>query len=715
MSEESEKVLILTYNEKATKISCKKDDFLKDIFQNYSNMIDKNINEISFFYEKEKINPELTVEQLIPPKVETPIIVCLTSEYLTKKKTKNIICNKCDTDCVINFKDYKFDLLKCANNHTSNNLLLEEFEHSQYKPNKKITCSICYKENIITQAEDSHYYKCCTCNKYLCIDCKNLHSIDHNVIDIECLPFKCNKHNDERYNSYCNTCNKNLCTLCETEHEPDHEIIYYKEIITNKNCLKLNEFKEKVDLLNNEIREIINKLNTVIKNYEIYYGISEQILDGYDLKNRNYQSLKNVSNITSYNNYITKDIDRILKEKNINNKLKNIMVIYDKMTNKNYVSNVKNLEDSDKEININISINKMKSNHNEEKANEISNNINDSSILNEIKITYKLGDESKIKIFDNTFVNNNKNNCKIISNNNEYDLSEKISYKNIKIINNNEFEIKLTGFENITDMSYMFYNCKKLLNIQNFSNIDISKVTNLNSVFYGCESLQNIPDISNWNTTSVTNIGALFDGCNLLTSLPDISKWNTENITDMSYIFCNCKLLTSLPDISKWSTNKVTNMSDMFAGCQSLCSIPDISKWNTKCVTNIGNMFLKCSTLQFLPDISKWNIENVEIMSNIFGFCKGISYLPDISKWNTGKVSYMIGVFSECNSLNSLPDISKWNTSNVTNMRNMFFNCSALVSLPDISGWNVNNVSDTSYMFQGCDSNLNIPEIFKQH
>ena len=43
--------------------------------------------------------------------------------------------------------------------------------------------------------------------------------------------------------------------------------------------------------------------------------------------------------------------------------------------------------------------------------------------------------------------------------------------------------IKLKGIKNITDMSYMFYECSKL------------------------------------------------------SSLPDISKWNTSNVKDMSYIF----------------------------------------------------------------------------------------------------------------------------------------------------------------------------------
>jgi len=44
-------------------------------------------------------------------------------------------------------------------------------------------------------------------------------------------------------------------------------------------------------------------------------------------------------------------------------------------------------------------------------------------------------------------------------------------------------------------------------------------------------------DISKWNTINVTNMGYLFSNCKSLSSLPDISKWNINNVTDMGYLF----------------------------------------------------------------------------------------------------------------------------------------------------------------------------------
>ena len=86
--------------------------------------------------------------------------------------------------------------------------------------------------------------------------------------------------------------------------------------------------------------------------------------------------------------------------------------------------------------------------------------------------------------------------------------------------NKDEFEIKLKGINNITNMSYMFSEC---------------------------ESLSSLPDISKWDTSNVTNMSYMFRGCKSLSSLPDISKWNTSNVNNMSYMFCDCKSSLIIP------------------------------------------------------------------------------------------------------------------------------------------------------------------------
>ena len=130
----------------------------------------------------------------------------------------------------------------------------------------------------------------------------------------------------------------------------------------------------------------------------------------------------------------------------------------------------------------------------------MSNNNEDN---NKIEIIYKISktDKNTLKIFGTRFVENNKDKCKIIYEEKEYELKEHLNYK--KNNSNDLISIKLSGINNIKDASYMFSWVYSLL------------------------------------------------------SLPDISKWNTSNVIDMSYIFYKCKLLISLPDISKWNVSNV--------------------------------------------------------------------------------------------------------------------------------------------------------------
>ena len=108
--------------------------------------------------------------------------------------------------------------------------------------------------------------------------------------------------------------------------------------------------------------------------------------------------------------------------------------------------------------------------------------------VSEINIIYGIKKDDKyIKIFGNIFVENNKNKCKMMIDNKEYEITEKYCVNNK---NHNKLYIKLKGINNVINMSNMFKECSSLL------------------------------------------------------SLPDISKWNTNNVIDMSYIFYGCSSLT---------------------------------------------------------------------------------------------------------------------------------------------------------------------------
>ena len=163
---------------------------------------------------------------------------------------------------------------------------------------------------------------------------------------------------------------------------------------------------------------------------------------------------------------------------------------------------------------------------------------------------------------------------------------------------NTNVEIKILGSgNNLTDISYMFYDCKNLEKITfNPTCFNTNKVTNMYYMFYECNSLTSL-DVSSFNTSNVTNMYGMFYLCNSLTSL-DVSSFNTSKVTNMNSMFYGCNSLTSL-DVSSFNTGNVTNMAWMFAYCSSLTEL-NLSNFDTSRVTDIGYMFYRCTNLTSL-------------------------------------------------------------------------------------------------------------------
>ena len=251
-------------------------------------------------------------------------------------------------------------------------------------------------------------------------------------------------------------------------------------------------------------------------------------------------------------------------------------------------------------------------------------------------------------------------------------------------------------FENVTDMSYMFYYCSNLTSLD-VSGFDTSKVTNMSSMFRNCSNLTSL-DVSKFNTSNVTSMLYMFCGCSNLTSL-DLTNFDTSKVTDMSGMFYNCSKLMSL-DVSGFDTSKVTDMSSMFYYCSNLTSL-DVSKFNTSNVTDMSRMFYYCSNLTSL-DVSGFDTSKVTTMAWMFYNCSNLTSL-DVSGFDTAKVTNMRYMFGKCSNLTSL-DVSGFDTSKVTDMSVMFYNCTGLISL-DLTNFDTLNVTTMSDMFSNC-SNL---------
>lgn len=211
--------------------------------------------------------------------------------------------------------------------------------------------------------------------------------------------------------------------------------------------------------------------------------------------------------------------------------------------------------------------------------------------------------------------------------------------------------------------------CENLESIENINYLNTDSISDMSWMFFRCKSLNEL-DLSSFNTSNVTNMSSMFWGCNSLTSL-DVSSFNTSNvITKMDAMFYYCNSLTSL-DLTSFDTSNVPDMSWMFAYCSSLKSL-DISSFNTSNVTFMGGMFYLCNSLTSL----------------------------DISNFDTSNVKSMSSMFSDCCSLSSI-DVSNFNTSNVTNSIRMFRGCSSLTT---IYGGNWNVIPEGYEMFTDCNN-----------
>jgi len=331
------------------------------------------------------------------------------------------------------------------------------------------------------------------------------------------------------------------------------------------------------------------------------------------------------------------------------------------------------------------------------------------------KIKYKISNKSKInqklvkiKIFNDDFVKNNKNNFNIIHNGKELSLISDLEISTDK--KSSIIEIILQQTNEISDISKMFSECEELYAFPGLSKLDIKNVKDISELFKNCKLL-NLPDISKWNTSNVNNMSGVFRGCFLLYSIPDVSKWNTSNVTNFSSMFMGCSNLEELPDISKWDTSKCKEMNNMFMGCSKLKKFPDISKWDVSSVINMNSMFYGCSLISNLPDISKWNIKNVVNMCQMFLNCSGLNSLPELDKWETTNLKKYSLMFSNCKTNLNYPAFTK------KNIQQSEHNNSTNSAIKSKSETNKNNINKKflkpcySKNFLCCYKCKNIPEI----
>ena len=277
--------------------------------------------------------------------------------------------------------------------------------------------------------------------------------------------------------------------------------------------------------------------------------------------------------------------------------------------------------------------------------------------------------------------------------------SEPIDLNRIVMVNNNQtvtnlcslLGIKIRTIKNVifeesfntytpTSLKEFFRDCTGLNEITGLKYLNTAEVTDMSYMFWNCRNLSSL-DLTNFNTAKVENMFGMFFDCENLSSLV-ISKFNTANVTDMSNMFYRCENLSSL-DIPNFNTAKVTDMSYMFYSCQKLTEL-NLSNFNTANVTNMTSMFLNCKVLSSL-NLSNFNTAKVTDMSSMFKYCKVLSSL-DLSNFNTAKVTDMSGMFSGCSMLQTIYISDDFVVTGITDenyKKDLFTGCEALPEYGD--------------------------------
>jgi len=400
-----------------TKIQCSPEDKMEEIYKKYINKTGKDLNTIQFLYDGNQIKSDSSIKEIYnyldKEKNEMNIMVyentpqpINTNDSLFQ--SKDIICPICFELCRFKIDDYKISLFGCKNGHEKKNILLKDFNNLQNIDESKIICDNC-KKITKSQAYNKNFYKCLSCKNNLCPLCYSIHNKNHYIINYDKKNYICNIHNDS-YISFCNDCNENLCFQCEQIHRL-HKITLFRDIYSyDVNDIKrmMTNYKKKIDEFKCIVNDIIKELNKIIDNVDKYYEINNNILNNFEIQNKNYQILQNINEIRK--NIEIKELEEIISTKSRVNKLNNILKLYNRFTTINNKININDNNNETPKINDNNENNTPMSNDNEDNIPNISRlNRNNTEIFDMKKSYFILNlnkEEKKVYSYECININN---------------------------------------------------------------------------------------------------------------------------------------------------------------------------------------------------------------------------------------------------------------------------------------------------------------------
>ena len=186
-----------------------------------------------------------------------------------------------------------------------------------------------------------------------------------------------------------------------------------------------------------------------------------------------------------------------------------------------------------------------------------------------------------------------------------------------------------------SNASYMFNNYQ----LNEIPQLDTSNVTNMSYMFYNCVNLVTIPSLK---TNKVTKMEKMFSYCKSLVSIKP--QFNTSNVTNMYQMFSNCQKLVTL-DLSNFDFSSTTNLQEMFYLSTRIENLilPNLHTNATE--RTARGMF---SRLEKIKELDLTTLNEIYSTMYMFDNCKALETLSAI---DCSKNKECTGTFNNCTSL----------------------------------------------------------------
>ena len=160
----------ITFNYKGNEIviPCKKDEKFGPILQRFYEKTEIQKESIYFLFNGQILDEEMNESQV--PKNENNKKIIVAYDYQTNKinekdilvRANEIVCPKCQESACISLNNYSISLFQCCNGHKVDNILFEDFDHTQNINLSSIICQICKIRNK-GNVDNNEFFRCINC------------------------------------------------------------------------------------------------------------------------------------------------------------------------------------------------------------------------------------------------------------------------------------------------------------------------------------------------------------------------------------------------------------------------------------------------------------------------------------------------------------------------------------------------------------------------